>query len=394
MKILVYRYNSIFEPDVIEAFKSFGVEVDEETTEITNKALSPSSRIDLVSKRILKASDSKNPYLFVFSINFYPEISAICNTLHTRYVCWSVDCPVLELFSNEIKNEYNRVFLFDRLQYERLHKYNENGLFHLPLASGTERMDKVISTISNADRAKFSADISFVGSLYSEKNKYRELKGLSDFTKGYVDGLVSAQLMIYGVNFIESSLTDAVVEDMKKGRIGSDSQNLVEPVDRFAAAHEFIGYEIAERERQLTLSTLSEYFDVNLYTLSDTSKLPKVNNKGSARSLDEMPKIFNLSKINLNMTMRSIQTGLPLRIFDIVSAGGFCMTNYQEELPELFDIGVDLEAYSSLEELVDKCSYYLSHEDERKRIAQNGYEKAKTVHNIRNRVAQMIKNVE
>ena len=394
MKILVYRYNSIFEPDVIEAFKSFGVEVDEETTEITNKALSPSSRIDLVSKRILKASDSKNPYLFVFSINFYPEISAICTTLHTRYVCWSVDCPVLELFSNEIKNEYNRVFLFDRLQYERLHKYNENGLFHLPLASGTERMDKVISTISNADRAKFSADISFVGSLYSEKNKYRELKGLSDFTKGYVDGLVSAQLMIYGVNFIESSLTDAVVEDMKKGRIGSDSQNLVEPVDRFAAAHEFIGYEIAERERQLTLSTLSEYFDVNLYTLSDTSKLPKVNNKGSARSLDEMPKIFNLSKINLNMTMRSIQTGLPLRIFDIVSAGGFCMTNYQEELPELFDIGVDLEAYSSLEELVDKCSYYLSHEDERKRIALNGYEKAKTVHNIRNRVAQMIKNVE
>ena len=43
------------------------------------------------------------------------------------------------------------------------------------------------------------------------------------------------------------------------------------------------------------------------------------------------------------------------------------MTNYQAELPELFEIGVDLEAYGSMEELVDKCAYYLSHEEERKK---------------------------
>lgn len=66
------------------------------------------------------------------------------------------------------------------------------------------------------------------------------------------------------------------------------------------------------------------------------------------------------------------------------------MTNYQAELPEYFEIGVDLEAYSSLEELVDKCAYYLSHEEERKQIAFNGYRKVCGQHTYAHRVKAML----
>ena len=93
-----------------------------------------------------------------------------------------------------------------------------------------------------------------------------------------------------------------------------------------------------------------------------------------------MPWIFRNSKINLNMTIKPIRTGLPLRIFDILGCGGFCMTNYQEELEDLFRIGTDLEAYGSPEELEEKCAYYLTHEEERQRIAANGYRKAAESH--------------
>jgi spore maturation protein CgeB len=66
------------------------------------------------------------------------------------------------------------------------------------------------------------------------------------------------------------------------------------------------------------------------------------------------------------------------------------MTNYQSELPEYFDIGVDLEAYSSLDELVDKCAYYLLHEEERRQIAQNGYRKVCAMHTYPHRVREML----
>jgi spore maturation protein CgeB len=107
-------------------------------------------------------------------------------------------------------------------------------------------------------------------------------------------------------------------------------------------------------------------------------------------TLTEMPKVFNLSKINLNMTMRPIETGLPLRCFDILGCGGFLITNYQEELNDMFVIGQDLEAYSSLDELIDKCAYYLAHENERAAIAKNGYEKVRTRYTHIHRMREML----
>lgn len=393
MRVLVYRYNSIYEPDVLDSLKFYGLDVDEETREMSEKKIESGERIQIVADRILKSMEEKRPYIFVFSINFYPDLSAVCEKFGVLYVCWSVDCPVLELFSKEICNAHNRVFLFDKKQYERFWPHNNNGIFHLPLASNVERMQNTINTITEADRKKYSSDITFIGSLYSEKNDYKKLKGLSDYTKGFVDALVNAQLGVYGYNFIEEALTDDVVVNMKNGPLEFDETALVEGIDRFTAAHQYIGYEIAERERQTTLEALSERFQVDLYTLSDTSKLPKVHVKGRANSFTEMPKIFNLSKINLNMTMRPIQAGIPLRVFDILACGGFCITNYQEELPELFEIGVDIEAYTSLDELIDKCEYYLTHEEERKKIALNGLEKSRMYHNTRNRMADIIRAI-
>ena len=55
-----------------------------------------------------------------------------------------------------------------------------------------------------------------------------------------------------------------------------------------------------------------------------------------------------------------------------------------------FNIGEDLETYSSIEELVDKCAYYLNHEDERASIALNGYKKVCENHTHYHRLKQML----
>ena len=135
---------------------------------------------------------------------------------------------------------------------------------------------------------------------------------------------------------------------------------------------------------------LSDSFNVDMYTGSDTSSMPHINNRGFAKSLEEMPLIFNNSKINLNITAKSIRSGLSLRVFDVLGCGGFLITNYQAELPEFFEIGKDLVAYESMEDLKSKCDYYLKHEDERMEIANNGYETVKKLHTYDTRLIQMI----
>lgn len=389
MKILIYRYGSICEPDVINAFKRLGLTVIEESSEIANKKLTSADRIQLVENTL----KSHHP-LFVFSINFYPAIAEICSIYRTRYICWTVDSPVPELFSESMRRTTNHIFLFDQAQYQHFSPYNPEGIRYLPLAACTERFDTVISDISDADRKAYKTDISFIGSLYSEKNPMHQLKNLPEYERGYIDALTEASLKVYGYNPVEEAVTDNIAAVIKS--CSPDFYTLNSTItnpDRYIAAHSFIGMQIAETERIRTLNTLARFFTVDLFTGSDVSMLNGVRTHGIVNSLTQMPKIFHLSKINLNMTIKPIQTGLPLRVFDILGCGGFLMTNYQSELTEYFDIGVDLEAYTSMEELVDKCAYYLEHEDERKQIALNGYRKVCEQHTYIHRIKEMITSI-
>lgn len=390
MNILLYRYGSICEPDILESFRRIGLTVIEEKTEITQKSVSNAQRVQLVEKAI----KNHNP-IFVFSINFYPAIAEICQIYQTPYFCWTVDSPVPELFSESICRRTNRIFLFDAAQYRRFAPHNPECIFHLPLASATERFDKVIATITDMDHKKYENDIAFIGSLYNEKSPLAKLPDLSDYGRGYLDALEESSLKVYGCNFVEETLDEKIVNEIKTLSTDFfDPGKAIAPSDNYVAAHSYVGMEMAVKERILTIEALAKHFPVDLYTKSDTSVFaPNIKGlrlHGGVASLTEMPKIFHLSRINLNMTIKPIMEGLPLRIFDILGCGGFCMTNYQAELPELFEIGHDLEAYSSLEELVEKCDYYLNHEEERRKIAENGYRKVCERYTYYHRINEML----
>ena len=113
MNLLFYRYGSICEPDIIDSFRHLGFHVDEDTREIYNKELKPSECIKGLYELI-----NKTKYSFVFSINFFPSVSDVCNIVGIPYICLVVDSPVLELFSASLANDCNKVFIFDRRLYE------------------------------------------------------------------------------------------------------------------------------------------------------------------------------------------------------------------------------------------------------------------------------------
>lgn len=407
MEILFYRYGSICEPDIITCFRAMQLEVVAETSQITDKKVTPSETVSAVSKLLKEHS-----FLFVFSINFFPAVSDICQIYKIPYVCWTVDCPVMELFSPALANDYNRVFMFDKAQYEYFRHVNPDRIFHLPLATNVGRWDQVISQASFKDLKRFSSDISFIGSLYAEKDPYDKIQGLSEYTKGYVEGMIEAQLQVYGYNMLEDLLNACPdsSEDMtenpapQKTALSPVMKDFMEHVPdltkspyapyfspSYIIAHHFIGMHAAAEERHRLLSMLSKDHDVDLYTFSDTSRLPNVHNRGGAKTLTQMPLIFHQSYINLNMTIRPIQTGLSLRVFDILGCGGFLLTNYQQELSDLYEIGKDVEVFASKEELADKAAYYLTHDTERQKIAKNGYEKTRALHTYETRIGQMIR---
>ena len=143
MKALVYRYGSICEPDIIDGFRELGIEVSEIDIEIYDKTVLPKQTVEIVSKYL-----QDNPVDFVFSVNFFPALSEVCNIYHIRYFSWTVDCPVLEIFAKSISNEWNRTFLFDKAQYNELIGFNPGKIFHLPLAANPIKMKKRINNMN------------------------------------------------------------------------------------------------------------------------------------------------------------------------------------------------------------------------------------------------------
>lgn len=385
MNILFYRYGSICEPDLITGFLELGNAVSELTMEITDKNIPPARRVAYLHQALLKRS-----YDFVFSVNFYPFISEVCKIHGILYLCQTVDCPVMDLLSHSVENKCNRIFLFDAAQYREIAPRNPGCVFHLPLATNPSRWDAVISDASEKDQRKFRSDVSFVGSLYTEKCPYDRLTGASDYVTGYLDGIMSAQQSVYGAYFLEEVLSDEIIEEFRSHLPGfyTPPENFIRD-DRLAMARLYLCAKISASERIRTLTALGRRFSVDLYTGSDTDGIP-VHNRGLAKTLTEMPLIFHYSKINLNITSKAIREGLPLRIFDILGCGGFLLTNYQTELPDCFTPGADLECYGSEEELLQKAEYFLTHEKDRAEIAQNGARAVREYHNYPKRLLEML----
>ncbi len=315
----------------------------------------------------------------VFTINFYPSISDLCNVYHIRYICWVVDSPVLELFASSISNEWNRVFVFDRSQYEDICKYNPGRIFHYPLAVDTNSKQDVIKEAFSSGRSKrFESDISFVGSLYSEKDPMNSLTDASQYLLGYLGGLCEAQLKVYGYYFVEEILSQGIVDDFKshvKDYFTMKCDNHL--TDKVVIGQYYIGNHITSMERQRLIAHVSETIPIDVYTRSNTSSIKKANCRGGCQTLTEMPVIFHESRINLNPTSKAIRSGVPLRVFDILACEGFMLSNYQTEICELFVPGEDFAYYESIEQVPELISYYLEHESERKEIAHNGYLKVK-----------------
>ncbi len=383
MKIIFCKWSSICETGVINAMKRLGHEVV-----IMNKKFKSvdydTDYLTALVELVQKNSDAA----CVFTINFQPIIARGCKVLKIPYLSWTVDCPSFQLYSETAALPTNRIFVLDRMQAEKFRPLNPDNIHHLSLGCDIPSWDAV--KVTAEEHRKYDCDISFIGSLYSEKTRYNQIeKDLPDYMRGYAEGLLQAQLNVFGYNFIEDSISDEWAEEFKKYAdwmpLGEDYIEDVKGI----VADTYLGYKCTELDRIKTFNEIAKYFKMDLWTLSDTSMLKNVNCRGGADSLNMMPQIIKCSKINLNLTNKPIKTGLPLRIFDLMGAGGFVISNYQAEIPEHFIPDEDIVMYESIPDLINKIDYYLSHDDERKQIAKNGYNKVKQYHSYDVKLMQM-----
>ena len=381
MKILMYRWKAYNQQDIVEQLERRGHTVDEIRGEMSNF----DTDMIFYDKFVQKLDGGE--YDMVFTVNYFPLISIACEARGIRYVSWCCDSPIGTMYHNSVYNKVNTIFTFDMFSKVEFEDMGANVL-HLPLCGAVERVDALLSEAS--DLEQYDCDVSFIGSMY-DKNSYDEVYDhLPEYLKGYFDSVLKVQTGLYGEYILDDVLDAATVRELNKHFILAKSEDSFSDL-ALVFATTVLGFKIAQMERKSLLAKLSRVTEVDLYTDDKNFDMPGVNNRGIADYWEVAPKVFNRSKINLNFTIRNIRTGIPLRVWDILSAGGFCITNYQPELLMYFENGKDIVIFEDAEDLIEKVKYYLTHEEERKQIALNGYNKVKNMHRYCDRFDEMKK---
>lgn len=354
---------------ILDGFRSAGLEMDEICA------------MELTEEKV------KEDYLFVFTVNFSPDVSVVCQNALIPYLSYIVELPQAAIYHSAIKNPCNFIFCFDGGVCQELQQFTQGRCFHLPLGAGN---DCFAETVSGE-----MADITFVGSLCLGNKVYDKAKEeVSEYVRGYMEALVRTQVRIYGYNLLGAALNNDIVKELKQF-IPETSlpENMVEGAESNAIVAGLLGNRVTELERQRLLKEISERFDIQLYTADDVCDILPARVHAEVSTWEERVKIYQNSRINLHLTHRSVMSGIPQEVFEIMAAGGFVLTNFQPELAENFVIGEHLETFVNEKDLLEKIAYYLEHEEERMQIAKAGQQAVREYHSYRARAIMMFNKV-
>ncbi len=241
------------------------------------------------------------------------------------------------------------------------------------------------------DSGRFSADIGFVRhSPEAGTPKAIHDAWCRDFFQKSPDGdiLVRAFTMLF--------------EDVTTGKYDESSEmafreNLYKYLPNSQEIPPHMVDEINQLLRMWYITVYSQYWRTRfLYALDEAgmtlalwgnfwSKHPdfKIMDRGPVDRQTEAVHCFNQCKINLSINQ---ETSMHQRPVECLLSGGFCLVatpkTDHDPIKNYYEIGKEIDVFSTTDECVDKCRYYLEHEDERVAIAKAGREKTLKYHTV------------
>ena len=316
--------------------------------------------------RILKEGE----YQGVISWNFWPLVAEVCFRLEIPYIAWVYDCPIAYDIVKWAKYPTSFIFIFDRVEYEKYKLLGVPHVYHHQLAVNIKRLEGL--NLNDNDIEKYESEVSFLGSMYD--SLYENLADtFTPYEKGYMDAVIRSQQSIYGMSVVEKSFHNEYLANIKTHL---EADGVIESCGQDEFDEWFFRFVlrcVSRKDRIMLLSRLGKQFRTKYFSYREYPEIDYAQYSGPLLYDEAMFKMFKASKINLNITSRQITSGISLRALDIMGAGGFLLSNWQEELMENFTPGVDFVYYDSIEDALEKCRYYIEHEDERRTIARNGH---------------------
>lgn len=333
----------------------------------------------------------KNKPRFLLSINYQSWISDLAEQLKIPYISWIIDTPHFNLY-HEKNKEYNYTywFVYDELAVMDLNQKGFKRVYYAPVAANVTRLNKI--QLTPQEQTKYCCDISLLGNTCIQNEYSQIMKPRMDTElQNVIEQIIQAQM--FNESFIISDIltekfANDLFEDTGIQMKTSEFQGNVTAKDILCS---FLGRYHTLNERKYLANQLGHHFHTHIYGDSSWQNfIPNNAYKGTAEHFLEMPKVFKASKINLNVIRSFVQSGLPMRVFDVLGSGGFLLTNHKKDITKFFKEGQDLAIYRDEQDFFEMVEYYLNHDEKREEIAKNGQFTVSQFHTFERRLHDML----
>ncbi len=122
-----------------------------------------------------------------------------------------------------------------------------------------------------------------------------------------------------------------------------------------------------------------------------------LQDEGRRVSTEEVVKIFNATKVNINLHSSTYTQGVNPngdfvnpRTFELAACGAFQLVDERSLLPELLEPGKEVVTFTDLSSCRDAIDYYLAHPEEAKQIAEAARKRVLAEHTYVHRMQEML----
>jgi spore maturation protein CgeB len=103
----------------------------------------------------------------------------------------------------------------------------------------------------------------------------------------------------------------------------------------------------------------------------------------------ELPAVFLGSQVNVNRSAAGLPTAANLRVWDVPAAGGFLLTDDQEDVRASFQAGEEVAIYRDAAEAAELARYYLARPERRQAMARRAFLRVEQAHRYRHRLGRL-----
>jgi len=311
------------------------------------------------------------------------RLAGLLDELGVPLASWFVDNPHLILHEYAHPGADNTVlFTFDAGNLDILRAKGFANVHYLPLGTDPARFRPG----AGLTPAAWSADISFVGS--SMTRPVAETLALAAPSPGLRQDYRAAA-EAFGASG-EASVADFLARSLPEW---AAMHRALPTPERRLALESLLTWEAT---RQYRLACVEATLPFHPLVVGDDGWRAQLGRPGGWRHLPrldyyaDLPRFYPCSKINFNCTSRQMIGAVNQRVFDVPACGGFLLTDYREQMENLFDLDTEAVVFRSAEDVPDLVGSLLADEPRRRRVAEAARRRILAEHTYARRVAALL----